>query len=409
MKKIIKNLFGYGFIQGASIVLNLVTVSFLLISLNIQEIGYLGIYQSITTILPRVIGLGSTSYIVSQTVKQSPLILRRKLSVLVIYMIITSTLLIILAGLNGIFFKTQTIALVIFIGVISSAQLGFANLQTSFLVQSSKIYTISILKIGYLASVLIFTIIIFETLGASLENRLFTILVLDTVFIIYRVSRFRNFIRILPKTKFLNNLWELTRYGIPIIVSACFGWIFFDLDKILLAKYFDMAAVGLLTSAIWAGSLLNTFNDILRQSFIPSFRNWCKTKYTFHGYSIIYGVHTTILSMLAYVLYETIRLLSAYHDTAAEILNNELLPLTLIFYVIFGIFFTSATLLEYYSMSKIRMYYLMLFSILKIFLTYIVVQTSPDIKLIYMTTLLSYFLFVLMINTTIKIRIKDQC
>ena len=202
---------------------------------------------------------------------------------------------------------------------------------------------------------------------------------------------------------------RLTKYGVPIIISAGFGWVFFDFDKVLFAEYFDIAAVGLLTSALWAGSLLNTFNDILRQSCIPWFRKWCKNHYNFKSYALIYISHLLILLLFAITIFKFIEIVSIYNDHARDLVMNKLLKSVLLFYIIFGSFFTTATLLEYFSMSKIRMYYLILFALVKIFLSIILLKFFPEKNLIYISTVISYSFFVFMINVAIYRNVKPQC
>jgi O-antigen/teichoic acid export membrane protein len=395
--------------QGGSISLHIATISFLMVSLDISEIGYLGLYQSITTILPRVIGLGSTSYIVSQAVKKTSMILRKELCVLLMCMIFLSCVSIVLTSVYNLLTQNSMALLIVSVGVISSIQLSFFNLQSAFLIQSSRVFVFLIVKLSYLALIFISTVIVFNVFDANVENRLYIILIFDLAFIFYRLYIFRRFLRLLPLNQFYETFKYLTQYGIPIIISACFGWVFFDFDKIFFARNFDIAAVGLLTTAIWAGSLLNTFNDVLRQSCIPWFRRWCKNKFSFKGYILIYIIHVCTLSLVALLIYETLVLISFFNGTAMNLIANDLLMPVLIFYVIFGSFFTTATLLEYFSLSKVRMHYLILFALVKIILSFVVFKIYPEKTLIYICTIASYFFFTLMINITIYRRVKPTC
>lgn len=371
-----------------------VSTAYLLLSrLDLEAIGYIGVYQGITTLLPRIIGMGCTSFVVSQGVRVSRMQFRRTLRLLLSWMMLAGFLL--LLGSFGLFFviSDSTAGFVIFSAVISSVAIALGNLHGAFLVQSGKALTFGFYRSGGILAAFMLTLFLFEAGAESLQNRIFSLVIVDLVLILFRVLIFRRFFLLNLASLDLELLKSFSRYGLPIILGAMAGWFFFDFDKLFFARFYGGEIAGQLTAALWVGALLGQVNEVLRQVGTPLVRQWCR-RFTLLGLYRTYIGHLFFLLLAGLIMFFAIFLIPANVEGVSNLVSNPFVPLSIVFFAFNGSFTSLSIVLEYFGESKFRFSFLAIFSLLKVLLSFALLFLERPPMEVFLSTVGFYILFV---------------
>lgn len=390
---LLRKAFHFGAFNVVNILIGLVSISVLLNQLSLEDIGYIGLYQSITTILPRVIGLGSTSFVVSQAVRSSKMRYRITLSVLLFWMVFLTAIMLCI-GIPLVFYFGAGVVITVYLaGIVSSFNYTLFNLHSAFLIQSSKPLIYGYYKSGSLLITLLITMFVFKFVGGDFYSRIFSVLIVDVCFIGLRIYIFRRFFSFNFNLLIAPEFRVLAKYGIPVIMTAGSGWFFFDFDKVLISTYYDPKTVGLLTSALWIGALISQINELFRQVFTPKIRGWCEY-FSFHGLVRIYFAHLFLLAICGVSLIVAMGLLSDYIEIARQLASNPFVLYSTFFYVLFSSFTSLAIVLEYFGESKYRMIFMFIFALGKIVLSLLFIINGQSAIEVYMLTIFFYLCFV---------------
>lgn len=114
---------------------------------------------------------------------------------------------------------------------------------------------------------LILTFIFLSLLSGVAEWRIFALLIADLIFVILR---YKNRLNLLLTFSFDKKIIkDISKFGFPLLLAVAPAWALNESDKIIVAKYTDLASVGYYSVACTIGGIMVTFNTAVLNTMIP--------------------------------------------------------------------------------------------------------------------------------------------
>lgn len=158
---------------------------------------------------------------------------------------------------DGLFLLIPVVALLKFL--ISLASIEY--------VMEGKSVKYGLVQFSTAALSLLLTVFFIISITATADLRIVALLIADVVFL---YVRYKGRMRLLLNVIFDSQQWRnVVHFGIPLLVAVAPAWFLNEADKMIVAQFADMAAVGLYAAACAVGGFMVTFNTSLLNATIP--------------------------------------------------------------------------------------------------------------------------------------------
>jgi O-antigen/teichoic acid export membrane protein len=124
-----------------------------------------------------------------------------------------------------------------------------------------------LLSFGTTLFSLILTVLLLTQVSASADCRIVAMLAADFLFLLIRYRGRSNLLLVLVFSK--TEITKILRFGFPLLLAVAPAWALNESDKLVVARFVDLASVGVYAAAGTIGGVLVSFNIALLNSITP--------------------------------------------------------------------------------------------------------------------------------------------
>lgn len=351
-KKLLYNFFNYYIFTILSAIVSFGSISYLTHEITISGYGYIGIFTSLSFLIPNLLSFNAIGLIqiniVNLSYNQYTNFRNNFITFCIVLFLFSELVAVTFSRLWGEYGS------IVHFSLIYGFFILLATIHNSELIQKGKATIFGILSFGSGTSSFAIAYILISIFNFDWEGRILSFIITEGLFLILRFGVFSDIGKKFKITVDINDWIYFLKYGLTLWLGLIAGWIISQSDRFILLHYLTIEDVGIYSAGAAISGFLITINATMVKVIAPSIYNALNENKNKNFIFIFFKVYIVVILLIALSICAFTLLFIQYFFGEKYLTAKWIICILTIAQAFFGMYQVVGLVIDYLKLNNLK-------------------------------------------------------